>query len=450
MATSIAEFILQHCKNQSTSLENADLSKALASTSLEELDNTLECLNVDEYAAAITYLLCAKGKRLPKLHIQDDDDDMDMRVDHLDAPDQSQHVAFLLQVSAFLSNLRLLPFENREATKLRDLVKIAVHVGIACNQTIRLVYPLREVILRWQASKFEAPSITHANKYALTSLHGYFALACLHAKCYHAALAILDQPVFEVATPSAVRSIHVLEYFYYGGMIYTGLKQFRDAAAFFSMALTTPAHVLSAVVVESYKKYILVSLLADGEVSPLPKSTPLVVSRNIESHVAPYLAFATAFKNLDLHQALDAAKDIPSDVGLVKQCVEALKKKRVQQLTLTYTNVSLAKIAQEMGGSSVQAESCVLDMIEGGVVSAAIDKEKDMVSFTFASMDDSAHDDALLQATIEATIMYTTRLQEIDVALTKNPKYISRVKEKRGGKYVDTDESTWLAAQTSG
>ncbi|CAK4129751.1 unnamed protein product [Aphanomyces euteiches] len=429
MATSIAEFILQHCKNQSTSLENADLSKALASTSLEELDNTLECLNVDEYAAAIAYLLCAKGKRLPKLHIQDDDDDMDMRVDHLDAPDQSQHVAFLLQVSAFLSNLRLLPFENREATKLRDLVKIAVHVGIACNQTIHLVYPLREVILRWQASKFEAPSITHANKYALTSLHG---------------------PVFEVATPSAVRSIHVLEYFYYGGMIYTGLKQFRDAAAFFSMALTTPAHVLSAVVVESYKKYILVSLLADGEVSPLPKSTPLVVSRNIESHVAPYLAFATAFKNLDLHQALDAANDIPSDVGLVKQCVEALKKKRVQQLTLTYTNVSLAKIAQEMGGSSVQAESCVLDMIEGGVVSAAIDKEKDMVSFTFASMDDSAHDDALLQATIEATIMYTTRLQEIDVALTKNPKYISRVKEKRGGKYVDTDESTWLAAQTSG
>ncbi|KAF0684404.1 Aste57867_23639 [Aphanomyces stellatus] len=442
--SSIAEFVLTHCKNTSVNLDSGDLPKALVTVSIEELDNTLECLNTDDYAAAMAYLLAAKGKKLPKLHVQDDEDEMDMHVDQLDAPDRTLHVTFLLQVCSYVGRLRSLPTEPRETTKLSDLVKLAVHVGIALGQTIRLVHPLRQLILFWQNSKLESSSITHANKYALTPFHGSFALACLHAKCYHAALPILNQPIFEVAMPHAIQSIHVLEYFYYGGMLFTGLKQFRDASTFFLTAITSPAHALSAIAIEAYKKYILVSLLATGDVPPLPKSAPLIVSRNIDSHVAPFLAFATAFKSLDIVQLHDSAADISGGGhgGLVKQCIAALKKKRVQQLTLTYTTVSLAKLAAEIGATDVEAESCLLDMIEARDVAAAIEKRENMV--VFHAQDDV--DEVLLQSMIENTVMSTTRLREMDVAVTKNPKYIGKVKDKRASKYTDTDESTWLGA----
>ena len=60
---------------------------------------------------------------------------------------------------------------------------------------------------------------------------------------------------------------HFLLYYYYGGMIYAALKNYDRALYFFEVAITTPAMAVSHIMLEAYKKYILISLILHGKVS---------------------------------------------------------------------------------------------------------------------------------------------------------------------------------------
>lgn len=61
-------------------------------------------------------------------------------------------------------------------------------------------------------------------------------------------------------------SKHFLLYYYYGGMIYTAIKSYDRALYFFEVVVTVPAMVVSHIMLEAYKKYILVSLILHGKV----------------------------------------------------------------------------------------------------------------------------------------------------------------------------------------
>ncbi|ETW06001.1 hypothetical protein H310_03620 [Aphanomyces invadans] len=447
---SLTDFILTNCKKSGTALECSDLWKEVSTASVDDLDHALECLNAIDYAAAMAYLLLVKGKKLSKLQRQDrtgdsnaDDGDVDMAVQADGNDDRNAKLSFLHQVISYLGDIVGVPEEAPDASRLSDLVQLAVQVAIAIHETIRLVYPLRQLLQKWRSSELSRQN-------ALTPYHSTFVLACVYAKCYHAALSVVDEPIFDIASPqAAVQSIHVLEYFYYGGMVYTGLKQFRAAATFFLMTLTVPAYALSAIAIEAYKKFILVSLLSDGQVSPLPKSASPAVSRALESYVAPYVAFMKAFTSSSSTPQVVAvaAADIPDNGGLVKQCLVAFKQIRVQKLPQVYTTVSLTKVAAEIHATISDAEACMLDVIEAGAITAAIDKQQDMVQLNPPSFDETN-----LHASIEHAIAFTTRLHEIDALLTMHPKYIGRTKDKRGAKFATDDAAggSWMAQQVSG
>lgn len=51
---------------------------------------------------------------------------------------------------------------------------------------------------------------------------------------------------------------------------------------FSCQAITTPAMAVSHIMLEAYKKYILVSLILHGKVQPLPKYTSQIVGRFIK------------------------------------------------------------------------------------------------------------------------------------------------------------------------
>ena len=58
-----------------------------------------------------------------------------------------------------------------------------------------------------------------------------------------------------------------LQYFLYGGMIYMALKQWRKALHFLGIVVSMPiAGSLSMIMVEAYKKWVLVGLLEKGKV----------------------------------------------------------------------------------------------------------------------------------------------------------------------------------------
>jgi COP9 signalosome complex subunit 3 len=63
-----------------------------------------------------------------------------------------------------------------------------------------------------------------------------FVQLCLLAKCYRTALPIIDEEIFEVSTEATgLQSKDLLCYFYYGGRVYLGLKQYKKALEFFKL-----------------------------------------------------------------------------------------------------------------------------------------------------------------------------------------------------------------------
>lgn len=69
-----------------------------------------------------------------------------------------------------------------------------------------------------------------------------------------------------------------------------------------------PPQALNAIVVASYKKYALVSLLSRGSVPPLPKYTPSVVQRSLKAASAEYYELVAAFASTKASAVDDVQK----------------------------------------------------------------------------------------------------------------------------------------------
>ena len=80
-------------------------------------------------------------------------------------------------------------------------------------------------------------------------------------------------------------AMYLLLYYYYGGCIYTALKQFERALFFFEVCITTPTAAVSHIMLEAYKKYQLVGLLAHGD-KPKSFKAPF---KDIDTKLAVYL-----------------------------------------------------------------------------------------------------------------------------------------------------------------
>lgn len=108
---------------------------------------------------------------------------------------------------------------------------------------------------------------------------------------------------------------------------------------------------ISAIVVESYKKYILISLILHGKIKSLPKYTSQIVTRHIKSHVPCYIELANAYSTFSIHRINAVISEFreqfsnDTNMGLVKQSVVSLYKKNIQRLIKTFLTLSLENMA---------------------------------------------------------------------------------------------------------
>lgn len=223
----------------------------------------------------------------------------------------------------------------------------------------------------------------------LTSIHADLCQLCLLAKCMKPALNYLDIDINDVNKENGKYDPKFfLLYYYYGGMIYTAVKKYERALYFFEAAITTPSYAVSHIVLEAYKKYILVSLIYHGKIPSLPKYTPQVVIRYMKPLCNQYYELANCFTNNnpdELQATVARHAELytrENNMGLVKQCVSSIYKKNIQRLTKTFLTLSLADMAERVKLSGPQeAEKYVLNMIEDGEIFASINQKDGMVRF---------------------------------------------------------------------
>ncbi|KAG6602681.1 COP9 signalosome complex subunit 3, partial [Cucurbita argyrosperma subsp. sororia] len=345
---------------------------------------------------------------------------------------QEQYSSTALTISRFLSScnpeqIRLAPEKFVSVCKrLKDQV-------VLLEAPIRGVAPLLTAIRKLQISSEH-----------LTTIHPEFLLLCLLAKCYKTGRSILDNDILEVDQP---RDLFL--YCYYGGMICIGLKLFPKALELLHNAVTSPMSSMNAIAVEAYKKYILLSLIYNGQFSiSLPKYTSSVAQRNLKIFCQPYIELANSYStgNVDeldtVFQTNREKFENDNNLGLVKQAVSSLYKRNIQRLTQTYLTLSLQDIANSVKlNSPKEAEMHVLRMIQDGEIFATINQKDGMVSF----LEDSEQYKSCkmvehIDSSIQRMMKLAKKLTAMDESISYDPLYLAKAgRERQRFDYDDFD-----------
>ncbi|KAF8947646.1 COP9 signalosome complex subunit 3 [Haplosporangium gracile] len=329
--------------------------------------------------------------------------------------------------------------------KAMSFAEALVKVATETHQPIIAIKPLAVFIQRLQASPGQ-----------LTMIHPLLAKACLLAQSVKDILPILDN---DISDQTHINYKDFLLYHYYGGMIYAFLKKFERSVEFFKLAVSAPAEMASAIQIEAHKKYVLTSLLQYGRVLPLPKYIASAVQRTIKVQCVAYADFATAYEkksNSAIRTELEKAKPIfvrDKNFGLAKQCMEALHRRNIQDLTRTYLTLSIENITSLIGlgtepDGARRVEGIIVRMIESGVIFATISHEHagGMVSF----LDDpNQHNNTItmdmINAQIQKATAITAKLSAMDQAISSMPAFFnkqgSHVSEHSGYPMDESDYS---------
>jgi COP9 signalosome complex subunit 3 len=77
--------------------------------------------------------------------------------------------------------------------------------------------------------------------------------------------------IFSFEPPAKLAYTDHLKYFLYGGMVYMALKEWNKARNFLNIVISSPVVIsVSRIMVEAYKKWVLVNLLESGTVRMAP------------------------------------------------------------------------------------------------------------------------------------------------------------------------------------
>ncbi|KAJ6261111.1 hypothetical protein Dda_3776 [Drechslerella dactyloides] len=343
-------------------------------------------------------------------------------------------------------------FDGRQTKFAKDqllsVLKALLQFCDACNKPILAIKPLQHTL-----SQINYP----AGSKAFSSLHPKFVKKCLDARCFRAALPILDVDIEEFP-PKGDKEVtyrDILQYYLYGAMVYMAMKKWRRASDFLQFVLSYPGTGVSQIQVDAFKKYVLVTLLLEGREFQLPKTISSITLKACRIMARPYEAFATAYctGNPDLLRREAALiKEIfqqDGNWGLAEQCLENFRRLGIKALTHTYSTLSVETIASRdldvLGSrgsiSTEDLERYILDMIDRKEIKASLSHIPDpnssqgatscMVSFhDLPSLETDILEE--LEAQITRTVQITTQARQLDKKLGISKEWINYTGKAKG------------------
>jgi len=269
----------------------------------------------------------------------------------------------------------------------------------------------------------------------LTSLHADLLQLCLVEKCLKPGLQRLNVDVTSLHEEMRKDAKNFLLYYYYGGLIYLAMKEYESALFSFQVAVTTPSMAISQIMLESYKKFVLLSVYIHGKIIPLPKYTSPIVSRYLKPLSGPYTELSEAYAKHDTDELRAVANKYQlffqndNNIGIVKQVIASLTKKRIQKLTKTFLTLSLVDMASRVKlRDADEAEKYLLEMIENGSIYATIDQQAGMVSFhNNPNQYNTSNVINKIHSEMDKCINLNEQLVTMDNDLQVNPQYVQRM-----------------------
>ncbi|ESZ97388.1 hypothetical protein SBOR_2216 [Sclerotinia borealis F-4128] len=380
-------------------------------------------------------------------------------------------------------------FDGRQIRYLGDeLFKVISFVASFASQNRQpgaAIPPIREAVLRIDPSGS-----------VLTSNHLYLVRLALQTRYFDGVTELIDKPVLyipaispvsytkfpcEVDLPahsyvtiksslsSKLKPLEVLEYFFFSGSIYIGLQRWEAALDMLENAITYPVIEggVSLVMVEAYKKWLLVGLLQYGKVLQLPKTTSSSAAKVYHVIAKPYEAVAGIFETgtaSRLKSEIEYGQGVWTDdanVGLMLHVLSAYQKFQIRHLADVYSKIGAADImslttSAETGAkltSIKQIEDLLQSMIADGTLPATMIRDQSGQAVLTFSPAGRALSEAQVQKELVAStqrIQYLAKQIKItDRILTHDKRYIdSAVRAKLKTKAAGTSGEVmdWNAA----
>jgi len=289
---------------------------------------------------------------------------------------------------------------------------------------------------------------------SLTPVHGDLAKLCLVSKCFGPALVFLNTDINLISKENGqFDAVHLLLYYYYGGCIYTALKQFDRALYFLEICVTCPTAAVSHIMLEAYKKYQLVGLLVHGdkpkafkENLALPKYTSPIVNKFLKPLCSAYSEIVTAYQSnnaSELRGVVTKYQELlttDNNMGLVQQVVASQTRTNIRRLTRTFITLSLGDLANRVGLPTPQlVEKEIVGMIEAGSIQATISQADGMVRFdTNPEAYSSPEMLRMLEEEVKLAIMLDKQVVSMEEEMMVSPAFVKKMAGVRG----EEDEET--------
>lgn len=312
----------------------------------------------------------------------------------------------------------------------------------------------------------------------LTTSHLYLVKMALESEAYADVAPLLEKPTLYFPTSSQnkpkfpcdlslspatyickqlnltgmLKYYDILEYFLYSGIVFMGLGRWEEASECLESAVTFPAKdgSVSKIMVEAYKKWVLVGLLTQGTLRSLPNTTSGGASRSYHVLAKPYESLAQIFENGSASRLKSEAefgqtiwlKD--ANLGLVMHVLAAYQKWQIRNLAKVYSKISIQEVHNQTTSAETGAklpsqqatETLVQAMIQNGELHATLDTVTNQpVSVLTFSPGGLALSEAQVQKELAASTLrihaLTKEIKETDKKLIHDKEYINFLKKQK-------------------
>ncbi|KTW28793.1 hypothetical protein T552_01423 [Pneumocystis carinii B80] len=258
---------------------------------------------------------------------------------------------------------------------------------------------------------------------SLTPVRTIFVKQCFVTKEYEKAQFILDTDVEIFDKNNGISYIDHLLYHFYGALIYIKLKLFDKALQFFRIIISAPTLNTSVIQVNGYKKFIILSLIVNGKMEPIPYITDSVARKTYKVLGKVYNEFSEAYerqnheeiKNVYFKHRSVFIKD--KNNKLIKYAINSLSYHEIYRLKEIYTSISIIDINKKIGpwhgipldsqDSYNLTEKFISNMIKNGKLNANITdyNSQRVVNFINTIYDKKIQKETLLKQTKDISLL---------------------------------------------